>query len=388
MNTARKLIPVAVLLVLAVFPLSGNEYYIGLAIKIMIYAIFALSLQVLVGGAGLISLGHAAFFGIGAYAAALLSPESEAGGLLWLLAAALGSAAIYALITGTLALRTRGVYFIMVTLAFSQMAYYVFHDTDIGGGSDGIYLYFRPQMSWADWMPFDLENPGVYYLFVLICLALTWGFLAMLGRSPFGAALTGIRLNEQRMRAAGYSTFPYKLTAYVIGATLAGLAGFLYALKDGFVTPELLTWEQSGLVLLMVILGGMHRLGGAVLGTVTLILLQELFQSQALFGDYAKHWHLPLGLAIIALVALLPNGLAGLPAQWREHRAARLAGASGGPHSIGSTGPSLANTNAGSRAEASTSRSANSSFAAGSPTSTSNNAAAAQSLSISGGPHA
>jgi len=333
MNYASKLIPIVVLLALAAFPLTGADYYTGLAIKVMIYAIFALSLQLLVGGAGLISLGHAAFFGIGAYCAALLSPESEAGALVWLLAAALSGTAIYALITGVLALRTRGVYFIMVTLAFSQMAYYVFHDTDVGGGSDGIYLYFRPQLSIGGWMPFDLENPTVYYLFVLACLALTWGFLAMLARSPFGAALTGIRLNEQRMRAAGYSTFPYKLTAYIIGATLAGLAGFLYALKDGFVTPELMTWEQSGLVLLMVILGGVHRIGGAVLGSVTLILLQELFQSQALFGDYAQHWHLSLGLAIIALVALLPNGLAGLSAQWRARRAARIS-----PRSISVSG--------------------------------------------------
>ncbi|HYG43079.1 MAG TPA: branched-chain amino acid ABC transporter permease [Bordetella sp.] len=323
MGYASKLIPIAVLLALAAFPWLGADYYTGLVVKVMIYAIFALSLQLLVGGAGLISLGHAAFFGIGAYAAALLSPESEAAGLGWLLAAAVAGAAVYALLTGALALRTRGVYFIMVTLAFSQMAYYVFHDTDVGGGSDGIYLYFRPQLSLAGWVPFDLDAPGTYYLFVLACLALTWGFLALLRRSPFGAALAGICINEQRMRAAGYSTFPYKLTAYVVGAALAGLAGFLYALKDGFVTPELLAWEQSGLVLLMVILGGMGRLGGAVLGAAALILLQELFQSQALFGDYAKHWHLPLGLAIIALVALLPDGLAGLPAQWQASRAAR-----------------------------------------------------------------
>jgi len=322
MHHASKLIPIAVLLALAAFYWTGADYYTGLAVKIMIYAIFALSLQLLVGGAGLISLGHAAFFGIGAYAAALLSPDSGAAALPALLAAAVGGAALYALLTGALALRTRGVYFIMVTLAFSQMAYYIFHDTEVGGGSDGIYLYFRPQLTLAGWMPFDLDAPGTYYFFVLGCLALVWGFLAMLGRSPFGAALAGIRINEQRMRAAGYSTFPYKLAAYVIGGALAGLAGFLYALKDGFVTPELLAWEQSGLVLLMVILGGMGRLGGAVLGAAALILLQELFQSQALLGDYAKHWHLPLGLAIIALVALLPDGLAGLPAQWRARRAA------------------------------------------------------------------
>ncbi|MBO1113419.1 branched-chain amino acid ABC transporter permease [Bordetella petrii] len=341
LNHAGKLIPAAVLLALAAFPWLGADYYTGLAVKLMIYAIFALSLQLLVGGAGLVSLGHAAFFGIGAYAAALLSPEAEAAGLAWLLGAAVLGAAAYALLTGALALRTRGVYFIMVTLAFSQMAYYVFHDTDLGGGSDGIYLYFRPQLSLGGWLPFDLDQPGTYYLFVLACLALTWGFLAMLARSPFGAALAGIRINEQRMRAAGYSTFPYKLTAYVVGAALAGLAGFLYALKDGFVTPELLAWEQSGLVLLMVILGGMGRLGGAVLGAAALILLQELFQSQALFGDYARHWHLPLGLAIIALVALLPDGLAGLPAQWRARRAARRPAAAGAETAEAAAPPSL-----------------------------------------------
>ncbi|QKH37240.1 branched-chain amino acid ABC transporter permease [Achromobacter pestifer] len=321
----NRLLPIAALLALAVFSWSGSDYYTGLAIKIMIYAIFALSLQLLVGGAGLVSLGHAAFFGIGAYVAALLSPESEAAGLWWLLPAALLAAAAYALATGALALRTRGVYFIMVTLAFSQMAYYVFHDTKIGGGSDGIYLYFRPELSLGGWLPFDLGDARTFYFFVLACLALTWGFLALLRRSPFGAALAGIRINEQRMRAAGYSTYPYKLAAYVVGATLASLAGFLFALKDGFVTPELLAWEQSGLVLLMVILGGMGSLGGAVLGTVTLVLLQELFQSQEIFGEYARYWHLPLGLAIIALVALLPNGLAGLPAQLRQRRAARIA---------------------------------------------------------------
>jgi len=321
----NRLFPVAVLLALAAFSWSGSDYYTGLAIKLMIYAIFALSLQLLVGGAGLVSLGHAAFFGIGAYVAALLSPESEAGSLWLLLPAAVLAAAAYAAVTGALALRTRGVYFIMVTLAFSQMAYYVFHDTEIGGGSDGIYLYFRPEPSLGGWLPVDLANARSFYFFVLAWLAAAWGFLALLRRSPFGAALAGIRINEQRMRAAGYSTYPYKLAAYVIGAALAGIAGFLFALKDGFVTPELLAWEQSGLVLLMVILGGMGSLGGAILGTVALVLLQELFQSQALFGDYARHWHLPLGIAIIALVALLPNGLAGLPAQLRQRRSARAA---------------------------------------------------------------
>ncbi|CAM3551684.1 branched-chain amino acid ABC transporter permease [Bordetella flabilis] len=314
----------ATLLVLALLPWMGGDYYVGLAGKIIIYAIFALSLQLLVGEAGLVSLGHAAYFGIGAYAAVLLSPASAPGPLLPLMLAAMAAAALYGAVTGALALRTRGVYFIMVTLAFAQMAYYVFHDTKAGGGSDGAYLYFRPELRMAGRMPFDLADPAVFHGFLLACLAAVWGFLALLRRSPFGAALAGTRINERRMRAAGYSTFPYKLVAYVLGTAVAGLAGFLFALKDGFVTPELLAWEQSGLVLLMVILGGMARPGGAVAGAAALVLLQELFQSEALFGTYASHWHLPLGLAVIVLVALLPDGLAGLAqgrrAAWRPAR--------------------------------------------------------------------
>jgi branched-chain amino acid transport system permease protein len=307
---------------LALFPMIATDYYISLAVKIMIFSIFALSLQLLVGGTGLVSLGHAAFFGIAAYATTLLSPESGAGNLLWLLPVAMLCALVYALLTGALALRTRGVYFIMVTLAFSQMAYYVFHDTDVGGGSDGIYLYFRPELRVGESVLLNIDSPYSFFLFTLTCLVLVWAFLAMLMRSRFGAALTGIRVNEQRMRSAGYSTFNYKLVAYGIAGALAGVSGLLYAAKDGFVNPELLAWEQSGLVLLMVILGGSSRLWGAVLGAAGLTLLQEAFQSQALFGDWSAHWHLTFGLCIIALVALMPNGLIGIRGQWRNRRKA------------------------------------------------------------------
>jgi len=310
-----------VLLAAALLPMVTGDYYTGLIVKIMIYALFALSLQLLAGAAGLVSLGHAAFFGIAAYISALLSPESGAANLLPLAACAMAGALAYALITGVLVLRTKGVYFIMATLAFAQMAYYVFHDTGAGGGSDGIYLYFRPELRVGGHVLLNIDKPYAFYLFTLACLALTWGFLAMLMRSRFGAALTGIRVNEQRMLAAGYTTFHYKLAAYAIAGTLAGLAGMLYAFKDGFVNPEIMAWEQSGLVLLMVILGGSGRIWGAILGAVALTLLQELFQSQALFGDFAAHWHLSFGLGIIVLVALLPKGLAGLPEQWRDWRA-------------------------------------------------------------------
>jgi branched-chain amino acid transport system permease protein len=305
---------------LALYPLVAGAFGIDLVTKIMIYAIFALSLELLVGGTGLVCFGHAAFFGIGAYAAVKLSPASEAASLFWLLPAAIVLAGVYALAVGALSLRTKGVYFIMVTLAFAQMAYYVVHDTPLGGGTDGIYLYFKPSAGGL----FDLGKPLVFYAFTLVMLALVFVFLAVLLRSRFGRALAGIRVNEQRMRATGFSTYPYKLAAFTISGALAGLAGFLFAVKDGYVNPELLSWHLSGSVLIMIILGGIGHLRGALIGAFAFALLQEFFKSEAIFGAFAKHWHLGLGLAIILSVALLPKGLVGLPGTWRERLAGRV----------------------------------------------------------------
>jgi branched-chain amino acid transport system permease protein len=295
---------------LALYPLVGGKYGIDLVTKIMILAIFALSLELLVGGTGLVCFGHAAFFGIGAYIAVKLSPESEAASLFWLLPASVLAAALYALAVGSLSLRTKGVYFIMVTLAFAQMAYYVVHDTPLGGGTDGIYLNVKPSV----FGPIDLDKPLVFYAFTLAWLVGVFAFLAVLLRSRFGRALAGIRVNEQRMRATGFSTYPYKLAAFTVSGGIAGLAGFLFAVKDGFVNPELLSWHESGAVLIMIILGGIGHLRGALIGAFAYALLQELFKSEAIFGAFAKHWHLGLGLTIIVSVALLPKGLVGLPA--------------------------------------------------------------------------
>ena len=310
---------------LAAWPLVAGSYGIDLVSKIMVYAILALSLELLVGSTGLVCFGQAAFFGIGAYGAVLLSPQSEAAGLWWLLPACVGAAALYALVVGALSLRTKGVYFIMVTLAFAQMAYYVVHDTPLGGGTDGIYLNAKPALGGL----LDLDRPLVLYGFTLACLAASFGFLALLLRSPFGRALAGIRVNEQRMRATGFSTYPYKLAAFTVSGGIAGLAGFLFAVKDGYVNPELMAWHLSGAVLVMIIFGGLGHLRGALVGAFAFVLLQELFKSEAVFGAFAKHWHLGLGLTIIASVALLPRGLVGLPGQWRERlegRAARRGG--------------------------------------------------------------
>jgi branched-chain amino acid transport system permease protein len=305
---------------LAVLPWFVTPYQQDLIAKILVYALFALSLELLVGTTGLVSLGHAAFFGIGAYVTVLASPLSGGVSIAWLLPLSMLAAAIYALFVGALSLRTKGVYFIMVTLAFAQMAYFVFHDTKLGGGTDGIFLYGRPVLGVGDAVWLDFENKRHFYYLALACVAITYALLALLLRSRFGHALVGIRLNEQRMRAAGFSTYGYKLAAFVVAGALAGLAGFLVAVKDAAVNPELLSWHESGAVLLMIILGGLGHLRGAFIGAVAFTLLKEFFQSESMLGPLASHWQLTLGFTIIAFVAWLPKGLIGVGQMLRQRR--------------------------------------------------------------------
>ena len=319
MKQSKQVFTVLLFAALGLFPLGAGSYGIDFVTKIMVYAILALSLELLVGTTGLVCFGQAAFFGIGAYAAVLLSADSNPSSILWLMPLCIASAAAYALVVGALSLRTQGVYFIMVTLAFAQMAYYVVHDTPYGGGTDGIYLTQKPVLGSL----IDLDRAGTLYGFTYACLLLVFVALALLLRSRFGRALAGIRVNEQRMRATGFSTYPYKLAAFTISGGIAGLAGFLFAVKDGFVNPEMMGWHLSGAVLIMIILGGLGHLRGALIGAFAFALLQELFKSEAVFGAFAKHWHLGLGLSIIASVVLLPHGLVGLPEQLRS----RLLGA-------------------------------------------------------------
>jgi branched-chain amino acid transport system permease protein len=200
------------------------------------------------------------------------------------------------------------------------MAYYVVHDTPLGGGTDGIYLNAKPTFPGL-----NLGNSLQFYFLTWLLLLATFVKLAVILQSRFGRALAGIRVNEQRMRATGFSTYPYKLAAFTLSGGIAGLAGFLFAVKDGYVNPELLSWHLSGSVLIMIILGGLGHLRGAVIGAFAYALLQEFFKSEAVFGEFAKHWHLGMGLTIIVSVALLPKGLVGLPAQWRERLVGRTA---------------------------------------------------------------
>jgi len=312
---------------LALWPVMSGSYGTDLVAKIMIYALLALSLELLVGGTGLVCFGQAAFFGIGAYAAILLAPtDGNTPPLLLTLLASVTLAGLFALAVGALSLRTQGVYFIMVTLAFSQMAYYVVHDTSLGGGTDGIYLLVKPTWGWV-----DLDQANHMYGLIWLSLLLGYLLLSQLQRSPFGRALSGIRVNEQRMKATGFSVYPYKLAAFTLSGGIAGWAGYLFAIKDGFVNPELLSWHLSGAVLVMIILGGLGQTRGALIGAFAFALLQELFQSEAVFGSYAKHWHLGLGLTIMAFVAFMPHGLVALPQQLRE----RLTGR--GNHNVADT---------------------------------------------------
>jgi branched-chain amino acid transport system permease protein len=296
----------AALAALAAFPLVGDKFYLQLVTKILVMAMFAMSLDLLVGYTGLVSLGHALPFGLGAYALMLLSPESQAASLWTSLAASVAVAGVASLAIGLLVLRTSGIYFIMVTLAFGQMAYYYVHDARYLGGSDGKYIYVRPVLDFFGWQPFDLENYRHFYYLALALTVFVYVTLRVLLASPFGRVIGGIKENEHRMRMLGFATFRYKLVCFVLAGMLAGLAGWLAAAHDGLVNPEMLSWHQSGQLLMMVILGGMGTPSGPILGAAALKLLELEFQG------WTKHWQLLLGLFIVFSVLFIPRGLAHL----------------------------------------------------------------------------
>jgi len=310
--TRNRIALAIVIAALALFPFAGATFYIELVTKVMILAIFALSLDLLVGYTGLVSFGHAAYFGIGAYVLGLMSPKYEAASLWLTLPVAVVAAAVAALAVGVFVVRAKGIYFIMVTLAFAQMFYFVFHDTEFGRGSDGISMNFKPVAEVAGTAVVDFANANHTYYFVFVLLVLVFVFLRVLLRSAFGRALQGIRSNEHRMRSLGFPVYFYKLASFTLAGALAGLAGYLSAMQFGYVNPELLSWHQSGNVLLMLILGGLGTLYGAVVGAFAFVALQELFQSAT------KHWQLLLGGTIVLLVVFLPGGLSSVAARFRR----------------------------------------------------------------------
>jgi branched-chain amino acid transport system permease protein len=290
---------------LAIVPFITSDFYAQLITRMMIFAIFAMSLDLLIGVTGLVSLGHAGFFGLAGYSLALLTPESGPVSLWWSLPAVLLVNALTALVIGALVVRTKGIYFIMVTLAFSQMLFFIFHDNKFAGGSDGKYVYFKPSAALFGFTPFDLENKLTFYFFVWVILVIVFIGLRRLMLSSFAHSLQGIRVNEHRMRALGYGVTRYKLAAFTLAGTLAGLAGYLWGAQSGFVNPELLGFHLSAQTIMMVILGGMGNFLGAAIGAFAFEGITFVFK------DISKHWQLLMGGLIVLLVMFAPKGILG-----------------------------------------------------------------------------
>ncbi len=285
-------------LAVASMPFWATAYHMQLASTALILSMFALSLQLLVGGAGLVSLAHAGFFGLGAYTIYLLGPVSI---LISLPVAAL-TAGVAALGIGALALRTSGFFFLMTTLAFGQMLFFLFHDTPLGGGLDGVFIQ-RPDTIWTI---SKAQRPTVFLLLNLSVLAAMYAGLWLLMRTLFGRALLGIRANEHRMRAMGHPVQRLKLAAFTVAGMLAGIAGHMAALTDAFIAPDLLGWHRSAEALLAILLGGIGFLHGPILGAFALTLLEELSPL------ITERQRLVEGAVILAAVLLLRRGLAGI----------------------------------------------------------------------------
>ena len=297
------------LVALLAFPFVGQDFYIQMVTRMMILAIFAMSLDLLQGITGLVSLGHAAYFGFAGYVLAFLSPADAPASWFITLPLAILTSALLALLIGFFVVRTQGIYFIMVTMAFAQMVYFLFFDNKELGGSDGLYINVRP----AGW-GLDFENKLVLYFFTLACLVLTYFFLRRLLWSPFGRTLNGIRLNEHRTQALGYNSFNYKLTAFTLAGALAGLAGYLWAAQSGYVNPELMGFHMSAHAIMMVILGGMGNVAGALIGAFGFELFLHFFKDLPKVGEFdlGKHWQLWMGSLIVLVVIIAPQGLMGL----------------------------------------------------------------------------
>ena len=287
-------VALGVLLVAAPFLLSG--FRLRLLTEVLIFGLFAASLDLLLGFTGLVSLGHALFFGVGAYTAALVANQVTPQPLV-LLVAAVVVAALVAVVTGALAVRARGVFFLMLTLAFGQLAFSLAESwTPVTGGANGLPLPTLPLLSGV--VPF--------YYYALAAFAVGYAALRRVVDSPFGRSLVGVRENEARMRAVGYDVRGVKLAAYVVAGAFAGFAGALYAQQQRFVSPGLVGFETAALVLVMVILGGRGTLVGPVLGAGVVLLLRDELSARF------ERWQLLLGLVFILVVYLLPRGLAGL----------------------------------------------------------------------------
>jgi branched-chain amino acid transport system permease protein len=303
--TVRNIAVIALMAALALLPvyvgLGGNAFLLTLFTRIVILGLAAVSLNLILGYGGMMSFGHAAYLGIGGYAVGILAHEGITSGFVqW--PVALAASALFALVIGALSLRTRGVYFIMITLAFAQMAYYVVAGLARYGGDDGLTIYKRSQF----FAPLNLSNKVQFYY---VCLTLLFASIYLVHRlvnSRFGMVVQGSRSNDSRMRAIGFPTYRYRLVCFVIAGTLCGLAGALIANNTDFVSPAMMYWTRSGDLIIMAVLGGMGSVAGPLIGAVALLVLEE-----ALSG-ITEYWQIILGPLLLLVVLFARGGIDGL----------------------------------------------------------------------------
>jgi len=306
--TPRNAAVAALLIILALVPVycaaTGSTFALSLFTRIVIFALAAVALNLVMGFGGMVSFGHAAFLGLGGYTVGILAKEGVGSGFVqWPLA--LVASGLFALGVGALSLRTRGVYFIMITLAFAQMAYYVASGLDRYGGDDGLTIYHRSTFGGV----IDLSNKTQFYYLCLALLVAAVYLVSRLVNSRFGLVIQGARSNERRMRAIGFPTFRYKLACFVISGVLCGLAGVLLANHTDFISPAIMHWTRSGDLIVMAVLGGMGTVMGPAIGAVTLLLLEEGL------SRVTEYWPIILGPLILLVVLFARGGIDGLLAR-------------------------------------------------------------------------
>lgn len=278
-----------------------EPFLIVVATRMMVFAIAALSLDLILGYGALVSFGHAAYLGFGAYAVAILSRAGIDDLFLHLLAG-IAASAVFATVTGAISLRTRGVYFIMITLAFGQMAFFFFVSFSTLGGDDGVALTAR---STVLGMPLLQGTQGMFYA-TLVLLVVVFAGLYRLTLSRFGRVLAGTRESDLRMQAIGFRPFPYQLTAYVVAGCICSIAGVLLANQAIYVSPAYMSWHRSGEMIVMLVLGGIGSLTGAMVGGLVTIALEEGL------ARFSEHWRLGFGLILVLVALFSPGGLSGL----------------------------------------------------------------------------
>ena len=310
MNTRLLLWGISVALLVALPPVVvaiGQPFYIDLVRRIMILAIAAVSLNLILGYGGLVSFGHAAYLGIGAYAVGILGFYGVTSGWLqW--GMAIGASALVALAIGAVSIRTSGIYFIMITLAFTQMLYYLGISLDVFGGDDGMRLKAKSQFSGL----IDLGNPIAFYYLALVLMLVSVFLVYRIVNSKFGMVLRAAKSNEARSLAIGFSPYPYRLAAFVIAGAMGGLAGALLVNHTNYLTPDFMHWTRSGEIMFMVILGGMATAGGPVAGTFAFLLVEDMLSAWIPIRFVREHWQLFLGPLLVLSVIFFRRGLAGI----------------------------------------------------------------------------